>query len=53
MEVIYISVAHFEPVPFYISGRGIFPGLVFALDRTNRALRENYKPIYVVIFSDV
>ncbi len=26
-EVIYISVAHFEPVPIRITGRGIFPAL--------------------------
>ena len=37
-ETIFISVAHFEPVPFKIMGHGIFPGLVIQLERANREL---------------
>ena len=33
-----MHLAHFEPVPFKIMGHGIFPGLVFQLERANREL---------------
>ncbi|CAD7931174.1 unnamed protein product [Amoebophrya sp. A25] len=36
-EHVLISVAHYEPIKFTINGRGIFPNLVFELERAERA----------------